>query len=325
MLEIQGKLIEEPILDILYDLRRDLVKRNINKLNDIIVKGPNALVTCPNHKNGLETHPSCYVRLDEGVSDKGTEVKEGTVYCFTCKYNVPFQVFISNCFDYDDNGKFGESWLLEHCRYSFLTERRELKKIEIKNNKKEEIKPIKYISEEELASYRFYHPYMFQRKLTEEIINKFDIGFDKKTNCVTFPVYDKNNKCLFVVKRNVSFKKFYIPPDIDKQIFGLNQIPKDCNELIICESVFNALTCWVYGKPAIALFGTGSSKQIETIKNLAVRKIILAFDGDEAGQKADKKFRKALNMVKLVKSYHLPQGKDINDLSLEEFNSLKEF
>ena len=113
MLEIQGKLIEEPILDILYDLRRDLVKRNINKLNDIIVKGPNALVTCPNHKNGLETHPSCYVRLDEGVSDKGTEVKEGTVYCFTCKYNVPFQVFISNCFDYDDNGKFGESWLLE--------------------------------------------------------------------------------------------------------------------------------------------------------------------------------------------------------------------
>ncbi|WP_300924687.1 toprim domain-containing protein [uncultured Clostridium sp.] len=166
---------------------------------------------------------------------------------------------------------------------------------------------------------------MFQRKLTEEIINQFDIGFDKKTNCVTFPVYNKEGKCLFVIKRNVSFKKFYIPSGIDKEIFGLNQIPKNCKEIVICESVFNALTSWVYGKPAIALFGTGSKEQIETIKNLPVRKIILAFDGDEAGQKADKKFRKALSECKLVKSYHLPQGKDINDLSLDEFKSLKEF
>lgn len=84
---------------------------------------------------------------------------------------------------------------------------------------------------------------MFERKLTEEVINKFDIGFDKKTNCITFPVYNNEGKCLFVVKRNVSFKKFYIPEGVDKVIFGLNQIPKDCNELIICESVINALTC----------------------------------------------------------------------------------
>lgn len=104
MIELgNNRLLEEPILDVLYDLRRDLLKHGINKLNDIIVKGPNALITCPLHKNGMESHPSCYVRLTEG-----DDVKEGTVYCFTCKYNVDFKTFISNCFGYDDLGKFGE-------------------------------------------------------------------------------------------------------------------------------------------------------------------------------------------------------------------------
>lgn len=236
MFEVQGKLIEQPILDILYDLRRDLIKHNINKLNDIIVKGPNALITCPVHKDGRENHPSCYVRLTDG-----DDVKEGTVFCFTCHYKTILPIFISNCFNYDDNGAFGEEWLLKHCKYSYLTERRLLKGIE--PPKKKEKKIIKYISEQELNKYRFYHPYMFERKLTEDIINKFDIGFDKETNCVTFPVYNNEGKCLFVIKRNVSFKKFYIPEGIDKEIFGLNQIPKDCTEVIICESVFNALTC----------------------------------------------------------------------------------
>ena len=102
MLEINNHCIDEPIIDILYDLRRDLISKGIFKLNDIIIKGPNALITCPIHKNGKENHPSCYVRLTEGDN-----VKEGTVFCFTCRYNTNLQTFISNCFGYDDFGKFG--------------------------------------------------------------------------------------------------------------------------------------------------------------------------------------------------------------------------
>lgn len=104
MLEIQNKIIEQPIIDILYDLRRDLLLNNINKLNDIILKGPNALITCPIHKKGQESHPSCYVRLTEGDN-----VQEGTVYCFTCGYKSNLQSFISDCFNYNDNGVFGET------------------------------------------------------------------------------------------------------------------------------------------------------------------------------------------------------------------------
>lgn len=162
---------------------------------------------------------------------------------------------------------------------------------------------------------------MFQRKLTEEVINKFDIGFDKKTNCVTFPVYNKDGKCLFVIKRNVSFKKFYIPENVDKEIFGLNQIPKDCNELIVCESVFNALTCEVYGRHAIALFGTGSEEQYKTLQKLNVRRYILMFDGDNAGRKAANRFKSNIK-DKLITDIIMPEGKDVNDLSKEEFDEI---
>lgn len=315
-----NKQLEEPIIDVLYDLRRDLLKQGINKLNEIIVKGPNALITCPIHSDGQEKHPSCNVRLTDG-----DRVSAGVAHCFTCHYKANLPTLISDCFGYDDGGDFGKKWLMEHCRYSYLTERRELGKVvPITTIKKENKKEI-FVSEEELASYRVFHPYMFQRKLTEEVIKKFDIGFDRKTNCITFPVYNVDGNCLFIVKRCVDFKKFYIPPNAEKEIFGLNQIPKDCNEVVICESVFNALTCWVYGKVGIALFGTGSHDQIKTLKELPIRKYILAFDGDTAGRRAEKWFRESLQDTKLVRAYHLPEGKDINDLTQEEFLNLTEF
>ena len=317
MIELSnGKLIQEPILDILYDLRRELIKKDINKLSDIIVKGPNALITCPNHKDGKESHPSCYVRLEDGDN-----ISAGTVHCFTCGYKTILSDLISKCFGFEDCGKYGEKWIEDHFSYSYLTQRRELKKITNKAKKEVVTSPTSFISSEELQSYRFYHPYMFERRLTKEVIDRYDIGFDKKTNSVTFPVYDNDNNCLFVVKRCVSFKKFYIPKGIEKCIFGINQIPKDCNQVIVCESVFNALTCAVYGKVGIALFGTGSNENYKTLNKLGIRHYILMFDGDSAGRKGAEKF-KANVKGKIITDIVLPKGKDVNDLSQDEFNEL---
>ena len=80
----------------------------------------------------------------------------------------------------------------------------------------------------------------------------------------------------------------------------------------------------MYGRQAIALFGTGSSEQIEQLKNLPQRKIILALDGDEAGKNG---INKILNKVdnKIITVLKTPEdGRDINDLTKEEFDSLEE-
>lgn len=318
---VNKKVIETPVIDILNQLRSELWELGIKKLKVIQNKGENARITCPKHKGGNEEHPSCSVLL---VS-KG-DLPKGFVSCFTCHYAATLPQFISDCFNIEDNGEFGEEWLIERFNYSFLTELRPLKQLPLNREiKNDEVKLNSYVSEKELQSYRFYHSYMWKRKLTPEIVDKFDIGYDKRTNSITFPVYNNEGKCLFVIKRNVNIHYFQIPAGIEKEIFGMNQITSDINEVIICESVINALTCWVYGKPAIALFGTGTEAQINTLLKSNIRHFILGFDGDEAGHKATRKFRKALSKTKLVTEYRLPDGKDINDLSKEEFDNLKEY
>ena len=316
---VNNRIVETPIYDILTLLRSQLNEKGIDKLKAIIPRGDNIRITCPSHKNGQESHPSCSI-----LQNSKGNLPKGFVSCFTCGYRATFCKFISDCFNIDDNGKFGEEWLLENTLCSFIDENRKTPFINIVKEKKVK-EPVNYVSEKELESYRFYHPYMWKRKLTPEIVNKFDIGYDKETNSLTFPVYNNEHKCLFVVKRNVSNKFFKIPEGIEKAIFGLDQITPDINKVIICESVINALTCWVYGKPAIALFGTGTSEQIKTLLKSHIRHFVLGFDGDTAGRKATIKFNEALSKSKIITEYHLPQGKDINDLTIEEFNSLVEY
>ena len=109
-----------------------------------------------------------------------------------------------------------------------------------------------------------------------------------------------------------------------KPVYGLYELPKGCKSVIVCESAFNALTCWVYGKPAVALFGTGNSYQIQQLKELGVNEFILAFDPDEAGKRATAKLKKALHSIAIVWSFEgIPEGKDINDLTKKEFDALE--
>jgi DNA primase len=106
-----------------------------------------------------------------------------------------------------------------------------------------------------------------------------------------------------------------------KPIYGLDYIKS--NEVIVCESVINALTCFSYGREAIALFGTGSASQADILKNSNIRHFILALDPDTAGISGTNRLVKALDN-KLVSILPVPKGKDINDLTREEFYSCLE-
>lgn len=319
-MNINNKQINTPTFELITEIRRQINLKGIPKLNRILNKGDFAMITCPNddHKNGQERNPSCTVLLQ----DRGN-LKEGFVRCFACGYKASFPQFISTCFNVEDNGEFGEQWLEDNSNFSLLDGLNNFKFKEFTLNKKEEVEEVTYVSEEELESYRFYHPYMWERKLTPEVVDKFDIGYDKENEMLTFPVYDNEGRCLFVVKRSVNYKHFVIPEKITKDIFGMNHITPDIKKVIVCESVINALTCWTHGKPAIALFGTGTQHQINVLKKSDITHYVLAFDGDISGKRAFEKFKKALNN-KIITTYRLPEGKDINDLTWEEFEALEE-
>ena len=320
-MEVNNHVILDDTQDILIELRKQLELNGVKRFAKFIDSGNNIQTNCPFHKEGQERKPSF-----------GINKNTGECHCFGCGWSGTLSEMISNCFGKDDFGVYGNKWLIRNF-LSVAVESRPDIDVDFCRSKKITSETKKYISEQELDSYRYTHPYMYKRKLTDEIIDLFDIGYDKNTECITFPNRDINGNCLFIARRSVKTKFFNYPQDVEKPVYGLYE----CNicaktiknwfpdEIIICESMIDALTCWVYGKYAVALNGTGNENQFKTLRNMPNRKFILATDMDEAGLKARERIRQSLGN-KIVTEYvwDINVAKDINDMNKEYFDSLKE-
>jgi DNA primase len=115
---------------------------------------------------------------------------------------------------------------------------------------------------------------------------------------------------------------FNYPQGIEKSLYGLYELPKNTKSVVICESCFNALTAIKYGYQAVALLGTGTSYEITQLKQLGVQEYVLCLDPDDAGRRGANKLKKALSSVGLVWIVDMPDGKDLNDCTKEEFDKV---
>lgn len=323
MIRIDNLIFNTSYYEILNSFKVYLAANGIKYLREIKNGQDNIMITCPYHKDGNEKKASA-----------GISVKDGTFHCFTCGKVRSFPQVLSYCLGSSDYGEVGKQWLINNI------ENDEMQTRALPSSLTRNVATTTYITEEELDSYRYYHPYMYKRKLTNDIIAKFDIGYDKnfvitkkddKGNvvssfpvgeCITFPVRDIQGRCLFVARRAINQKLFHYPTSAEKPLYGIYELNKNCKSLIICESMFNCLTCYVYGKEAIALNGTGSKQQIEEIAKLNVRVIYLGLDNDEAGDKGCYRIFTALKDRFMFYRLVCPQGKDINDLTEAEFNEV---
>ena len=313
-LYIKNKVIKGKLKDILNKIRID---SGYNYFKDIEFQGDNLLVTCPHHKNGQEEHPSCNIFNNE----KNSKIRWGTVHCFTCGYTASLPKLVADCFHKDIT--FGEQWLIENYGVdsNFLNLDDEI------NLPKRKLK-IQYLDESILNNYDYYHPYMWQRHLTKEVVDKFRVGYDILTQCITFPVWDISNHLVMVTKRSVNTKNFYIEEDKEKPIYLLNYLIKDnSNIAYICESQINALTLQGWGYPGVALFGSSlTDYQLKDLIRSGIRNCVLCLDGDAAGDKGIQRFINKVPMDFLINVKEMPRdGRDINDMTKEEFDELKLF
>ena len=252
MIEVNNQYITADEKDIIIELRKQLDLKGIKRFSKIIVSGDNIQTNCPFHHEGQELKPSFGILTKQ----KGNE-KAGTCHCFACGWTGSFAEMVSNVFGYDDLGVYGGKWLIRN----FLTVQIESRPDILDDpdfiRKQYMIHPINksYVDEIELDSYRQYHPYMWKRKMTPEVVEIFDIGYDKDTNCITFPVRDEYGNCVFVARRSVVSKFFNYPQNAEKPVYGLYELSMQIpypDEVIICESMIDCITCWVYGKYAVA-------------------------------------------------------------------------
>ena len=314
---------------ILNELVTQLRANGIEYIQKMTPTSTHVQICCPYHSGGMERRPSMGVRRSDGLC-----------HCFTCQEVKTLPELISHCFGKDVTGFFGWNWLLKNFA-SVGVESRKSISLDYTRFSGNSAKRESFITEDELDSYRYTHPYMYKRRLTDEIIEMFDVGYDSHTDCITFPVRDINGHTLFIARRSTKTKLFNYPQGVEKPVYGLYEIKRIGvinvdkvsgaysmypNEIIICESIIDALTCWVYGKPAVALNGLGTDKQFKELRDFPCRKYILATDMDEAGLNARKRIKKALSN-KIVTEYmwDLSQAKDINDMEKAQFDSLSEY
>ena len=310
-IRIRNKVVTEPIINILYQAKRELTNgklKDIQKAHDA-----NILISCPCHKDGYEKHASCRVLADETCE----ELEAGYAYCFSCGYSAPFAQVIGDLFNEDK--AFGEEWLVERFGNTFVEQEEFLQEIVLdKPTVKKE-----YLDEASLIPFDFYHPYMWKRKLSKEVVDRFRVGYDKERDAITFPVYDERHRLVMVTARSVNSKRFWIPKDVDKPVYLLYDIlERGVQTVYVCESQINALTARTWGLDAVALFGTGSEKQYNTLKKSGIRNYILLFDGDEAGRKGAMRFKKNMPPDVFITDVRLPAGKDVNDLTYDEVINL---
>lgn len=336
-MEIWNIPIIADVEDIIRFLKSELQTQQIDLLKDIKPSGQNLMVTCINHADGNERKPSCGISTID-VTRQGKFYPAGTVHCFTCDYTSELPEFVSHCFGYNDKGMFGFKWLTSNF-VNLSIEKRRLIELDMTRGGTTK-KAIEFISESELESYRFIHPYMYRRRLNDAVIDYFDIGFDAATNALTFPVCDKNGNVMFIQRRSVDGKKFIndVTTMKGQSLFGLYQIYRNLNrvnEIIICESPIDALTCWVRKRPAVATMqAIPTFHQIKLLDELPVRKFISGLDNDDAGRTGEKRLKETLGKHKLLYDIQFPKiydddlgdwryAKDINEMPDEEIDELR--
>ena len=329
MIKLQDTIIQYDTQSVLDMLKFDLAQHGVDRFHQFRHNGDNIQTSCPFHKNGQERKPSFGVN---GEIDK--------CHCFSCGWAGTIEEMISELYGYQDEGKFGKRWLIKRFntveietrpnimdgfngRNNRLNDRNINSLDNLNNNPVDNI----YISDEELDKYRYIHPYMYERKMDDRVIEIFDVGYDKETECLTFPIRDKNGNCLFIARRSVKTKFFSYPQGVEKPVYGLYelyQLDEFPKEIYICESMIDAITIWTHhNKYAIALNGLGNDLQFSQLNSMPNRTFILATDNDSSGTKARIRIKKYISN-KIIKEILLPPNrKDINECTYDELENIK--
>lgn len=296
---------------------REYIRRKTGKLYFKSIKDQidNIQITCPFHKDGQESKPSASIRKTY-IEGKSTP---GTFHCFTCGQTMNISQMVEKILGPLYNADEVETLFQLSTIYvdTFIQKMHDPVfsfKLDTQST----------ITEADMRRYRYYHPYLEQRHISIDIANIYDIGYDKLNDQITFPIRDKYKNIIGVGRRSIKRKIYRYPIGMIKPLYGVYELPQFYNYLWICEGPFNLWSLRSWNKSGVALLGTGTEYQYKELLNMNHDKFVLALDPDDAGIKGTYKLGNLLkHHNKIVYVALLPEGKDINDLTKEEFDNME--
>jgi DNA primase len=181
---------------------------------------------------------------------------------------------------------------------------------------------IKRLNKQALESPRAMS-YFNGRRITEQSVVKFDLGFSEKQDSVTIPMQSPDGMTIGFVARTIEGKEFKNTPGLPKSkiLFNLHRV-KSSKVVYIVESSFDAIRLDQVGFPAVATLGANvSSSQMKLLEKY-FNNVVLVADNDEAGSimadRLTEKLGSLITVIKLDKQY-----KDIGDMDDDAIRKLE--
>lgn len=146
------------------------------------------------------------------------------------------------------------------------------------------------LPESELSKYAGpFHEYIVKRGFRERTLRLYEVGYDKETNSVTFPVRTSSGLLRFINRRSVVGKSFLNEKGVYKRdiLYGLWHIlrsGRNIKEVYLNESIIDTMSCYENGMAACALMGRLLFKeQVRELLLAGIKHIKLFLDNDLYG------------------------------------------
>lgn len=182
------------------------------------------------------------------------------------------------------------------------------------------------------------HPYFAERGILPGTVSYYGLGYSTRgimKGRIAIPIHDEIGELVAYAGRWVGPEesipdgegKYKLPPNFQKNavLFNLHRITADAQSLIIVEGFFSVFWLRQCGYPnVVSLMGCTLSEAQKTLllERLQRRWIFLFLDGDEPGREATKKITEELSSDLWVKTIECPGGKQPDQLSPSEIQSL---
>ena len=178
------------------------------------------------------------------------------------------------------------------------------------------------------------HKYGLNRGLTRETINYFEAGLclskGRFSRRYVFPIHDEHGNLIGYAGRSIdgSEPKYLFPSSkrgFHKRyiLFNLHRLLRTekplANRVVLVEGFFGCAKVNQAGYPCVAIMGSSLSRQQEELLCRHFDRVILLFDGDDAGKRATNQCLRRLACRVLVKAIILPSGGQPDMLTTEEF------
>jgi len=264
------------------------------------------VVFCPFHANH---------RTPAGEINKYS----GLFFCFSCSHTADLIELVMHCSNrtYFESIRFIKSKEVETDIVSDISS----KLVEKEEWPELDMAIVNKLYEQALTNERAIQ-YFTGRKITQDSVKKFKLGYSENQDMVTIPIQNHEGLCVGFVGRSVEGKTFKNTNGLPKSkiLFNLNRV-KTASRVYVVESSFDAIRLDQVGLPAVATLGANvSSKQIGLLQKYFSDIMIIA-DNDEAGGNMKDKIIERLGshvtVINIDKKY-----KDIGDMDDKSIKEL---